>query len=81
VVGASPRLGDDVRSLLQDLVIRNAGTSVLRSATLGDEAPSPRSSSADDPRISELWLLGSLGSLPPPINWRRVGDEAESTCS
>jgi hypothetical protein len=38
VVGAGPRLGDDARNLLQDLVARTAGTGISGSAALGDAA-------------------------------------------
>jgi hypothetical protein len=80
VVGSGPRLGDDVKSTLWDLVVRGAGTGVFRSATSGDTTPALRSSRTGGPGMSGLCLLGPPGFLPPPINWRRVGDEVESAC-
>jgi hypothetical protein len=81
VVGPGPQLGDDTGRLLRDLVMCSASASVPGSATPGDAAPTPRSSCAMGPRVSRLYLSGSLGFTPPPINWRWVGDEAESMCS
>jgi hypothetical protein len=39
VVGTGPHIGDDVWSLLQDLVMHDIGAFVLGSAALGDVAP------------------------------------------
>jgi hypothetical protein len=44
-------------------------------------APSPESSGAAGLGVSGLYMSGFSGFPPPPINWRRVGDEAESVCS
>jgi hypothetical protein len=41
----------------------------------------PGSSGAMGPRVSKLYLPGSPIFMSPPINWRRVGDEAGSACS
>jgi hypothetical protein len=81
VVAADPQLGDDVRISLWDLVMSGAGIGVLGSAISGDTAPAPGSSCAAGPGVSRLYLSGSPGFLPPPINWRRAGDEAEIVCS
>jgi hypothetical protein len=68
-------------SSLQDLVVRGTGVGIPRSVAPGDAALAHGSSSTVGLGISRLYLPGSLGSPPPPINWRRVGDEAESACS
>jgi hypothetical protein len=81
VVGAGPRLGDDAGNLLWDLVVHDAGAGVPESIAPCNAAPTPRSLSVVGLGVSGLYLLGSLGSLPMPINWRWVGDMAESTCS
>jgi hypothetical protein len=47
----------------------------------GGAALALRSLSTVGPGISGLFLLGSPGSSFPPINWRRVEDEAEFACS
>jgi hypothetical protein len=57
------------------------GAGVPESAAPGDMTPVPRSSSAVGLGVSGLYLPGSPDSHPPPINWRWVGDEAESLCS
>jgi hypothetical protein len=62
VVDVGPRLGDSVRSLLQDLVVRGAGT--LVSAAPGDEASTPRSSSTVSAGVSGLYLPGSPSARP-----------------
>jgi hypothetical protein len=61
VIGASARLGDDTGSLLFLLVVRNVGAGVSGSATLGEVAPAPRSSSAACPRVFGVYLPGSPG--------------------
>jgi hypothetical protein len=81
VADAGPWLGGSARSLSHDLVVRGTGAGIPESATLGDEAPAPGSSSVMGPGISGLYLPSSPGSPPPPINWRRVGDEVESVYS
>jgi hypothetical protein len=73
---SGPHLGDDTGALLQDLVMCGAGIGVPGSA-----APAPGSSSAAGPGVSGLLLLGSPSFPPPPIDWRRVGDEAKFPCS
>jgi hypothetical protein len=54
---------------------------VPESAVPGDTASAPGSSGATGPGVSGLFLSGSPGFLPPPINWRWVGDEVEFECS
>jgi hypothetical protein len=81
VADTGPRLGDKARSLLQDLVVRDAGVGIPESATPGDATPAPGSLSTVSPWVSGLYLPDSPGAPPPPINWRRVEDEAESACS
>jgi hypothetical protein len=62
-------------------VVCGAGAGVFRSAAPRDAAPSPRSSSTMNLGVFGLYLLSSLGSPPPPINYRWVEDDAESACS
>jgi hypothetical protein len=81
VVSVGPRLGDDVESSLRDLVVRGIGAGVFGSVTLGDATPAPGSSRTGGLGMSGLCLLSSPGFPPLLINWRWVGDEAESTCS
>jgi hypothetical protein len=81
VADAGPQPSDYAKSLLQDLVVRGAGADVPRIAALGDVASAPGSSSTVSPGVSGPYLPGSPGALLPPINWRRVEDEAESACS
>jgi hypothetical protein len=81
VVGAGPQLGEDVGSLLQDLVIRGTAVGAPESDAPGDAVPAPESSGGVGLGASGLYLSSSPGFLPPPINWRRVGDKAESACS
>jgi hypothetical protein len=81
VVGTASQLDDDIKSLLQDSVMHGVDTCVLRSAALGDAAPAPGSSDATGPGVSRLYLPGSASFLPPPINWRQLGDETEFVCS
>jgi hypothetical protein len=80
VTDTGPWLGDSVVGLLQDLVVRGADASVAKSAAPGDVAPTPRSSSTVSPWVSGFCEPGSPGSLPWPINWRRVENDAESAC-
>jgi hypothetical protein len=80
VVGAGPKLGDDAGSSLRDLVIRGADAGVPGNAIPGDTTLVPGSSGAIGLGVFRLYLLSSPGFLPLPINWRRVGDKAESTC-
>jgi hypothetical protein len=61
--------------------VSGTGAGVSGGAALGGAALALRSSSTVGPGISGLFLLGSLGSSSPPINWRRVEDEAEFACS
>jgi hypothetical protein len=68
VADAGPRLSDRVGSLLRDLVVHDTGAEVLGSVAPGDVALAPGSSSAMGQGLSGLYLLGSPGSLPPPIN-------------
>jgi hypothetical protein len=71
-----PLLGDSTRGLLEDLVVHDIGAGASRSA-----APAPGSLSIVSLGISWLHLSGSPGSSSPPIDWRRVEDEAEFLCS
>jgi hypothetical protein len=50
-------------------------------AALGDMAPALGSSGVAVLGVSGLLLQDSPGFLPPPIDWRWVGDEAEFMCS
>jgi hypothetical protein len=68
VVDTGPRLGDSAMSLLQDLVVCGANVGIPESATLGDATPTPESSSIVSPGVSGLYLPGSPGTMPPPIN-------------
>jgi hypothetical protein len=77
VDGAGPLLGDNARRLLRDLVRQDVSIDVPRSAAPGDAAPSPGSSGTAGLGVSGLPLPGSPDFPPPPINWRRVGYEAE----
>jgi hypothetical protein len=56
---------------------RGVSASILESAA----GPSLGSSSTMCPWVSGLYLPGSPGAPPPPINWIRLEDEAKSTCS
>jgi hypothetical protein len=80
VVGASPKLGDCTGSLLWDVVKRGTDAGVPGSAIPGDVALVPGSSGATGAGVFRLYLPGSLGFLPLPINWRWVGEKAESAC-
>jgi hypothetical protein len=68
VADASPRLGDSVLGLLQDLVVRDTGASIAGSATLGDAAPALESLSIVSLGVFGLCVLGSPGSSSLPIN-------------
>jgi hypothetical protein len=81
VADTGPQLSDSTRSLLQDLVVCSADVNIPKSAYPSDAAPVPGSSSTMSPGRSGLYLPGFPGSLPPPINWRQLEDEAESVCS
>jgi hypothetical protein len=81
VTDADPWLGESIESSLRDLVVHGAGAGVPGCAALGDMAPAPGSSSDVGLGISGLYLSGSPGSPPLPINLRWVGDETESACS
>jgi hypothetical protein len=61
--------------------IEMAGADVFESVAPGDAAPAPGSSGAMSPGLHGPYLSGSPGSSSPPINWRRVENEAESACS
>jgi hypothetical protein len=58
-----------------------ASADIFGSVALGDIASAPGSSGAMRPGLLRPYLLGSLGSAPLSINWRRVENEAESVCS
>jgi hypothetical protein len=66
---------------LHDLVMRGDGLGMPGRTAPGDAMPAPESSSVVGSGIARLLLPGSLGSPPPPINWRQVEDNAEFTCS
>jgi hypothetical protein len=68
VANTGPRLGDGTMSLLQDLVVCGVGVGVPESAALGDATPTAESSSTVSPGVSGLYLPGSPGTMPPPIN-------------
>jgi hypothetical protein len=61
--------------------MRDAGIDAPASAAPGDTTSATGSSGAMGSEVSELLLLGSTGSLPPPIDWRRVEDNMEFACS
>jgi hypothetical protein len=61
VADASPRLGDSVLGLLQDLVVRDAGASIAGSAALGDAAPALESLS--------IVSLGGIWTMRTGISW------------
>jgi hypothetical protein len=61
--------------------MRGASFGVPKSAAPGDAAPAPGSLGVVCLRISRLLLLGSPGFPPSLIDWRRVEDNAEFTCS
>jgi hypothetical protein len=81
VDGAGPQLSDDVGGLLWDLVKRGTGINVPGSVAPGDAVPPPGSIGTTGLVLSGLDLPGSPGFLHVPIDWRQVGDEAESVCS
>jgi hypothetical protein len=58
-------------------VVHDTGAGVAGSATPGYAALAPRPSSIVSLMVSGLCLPGSPGSLPPPISWKRVEDEAK----
>jgi hypothetical protein len=61
--------------------VHDIGASISRSAVLGDAAPAPGSSSTVSLEISGPHLPGAPGSSSPSIDWRRMEDEAEFSCS
>jgi hypothetical protein len=67
--------------LLRDLVKHGTDIDVPRSSAPSDAALAPGSLGTIGPVVSGLHLSGSLDFPPPPIDWRQVGDEAESGCS
>jgi hypothetical protein len=73
VDGAGPHPGDDTGGSLRDLVMCCTSIGVPESATLGDAALAPGSSSPVGLGVSGLLLLGSL-DFPPCIStgggWR-----------
>jgi hypothetical protein len=79
VTGA--QLGYGAMGLQQDLVVCGVSVGVAGSAALGDAAPTPGSLSIMSPGVFGLYLSCSPGSLPLPINWWWLDDEAESACS
>jgi hypothetical protein len=81
VDGVNPQPSDDTEGSLWDLVMHGTGISVPRSAASDDAYPAPRSLGVADMGVSGLLLPGSPSFPPPPINWRRVGDNAMLACS
>jgi hypothetical protein len=81
VDGASPHPGDDTGGSLRDLVMCCTSIGVPESATLGDAALAPGSSSPVGLGVSGLLLLGSLDFPPLHIDWRWVEDTLEFACS
>jgi hypothetical protein len=72
VVGASPRLSDDVGNLLE-LDGHGAGADVSGNTAIGDPAPTVGSSSAAGPGASELYLSGFLPFRPRTSTGGRWG--------
>jgi hypothetical protein len=64
VSGAGPQLGDGAKGLLQDLVKRDTGIDVLKSAAPGDAAPALGCLGTVGLRVSRPC---SPGFKPPPI--------------
>jgi hypothetical protein len=60
--------------------VRGTSASIPESAAPGHMAPAPRFLSTVSLGVSGLYLSGSPGAPPLPITWRRVEDEADSTC-
>jgi hypothetical protein len=81
VDGVNPQPSDNTEGSLWDLVMHGTSISVPRSAAPDDAYPAPRSLGVADMEVSGLLLPGSPSFLPPPINWRRVGDNAKLACS
>jgi hypothetical protein len=81
VDGANPRAGDDVGGSLWDLVMPSADIDVTGSAIPSDVTLAPGPSGATSLGVSGLLLLGSPNFPPPPIDWRRVEEDVEFTCS
>jgi hypothetical protein len=79
--GAGPQPSDDTGGSLRDLVMRGVGIGVLGCASPGDVTPAPGYKGTMGLRVSGLLLPDSPSFPPLPINWRRVGDDAEFTCS
>jgi hypothetical protein len=80
VADVGPRLGGRAWGLSQDLVVHGSDVGIPRSVALGDAASALGPSSTFSAGVSGLYLSGSFDSPPPPINWRRVEDEAEFEC-
>jgi hypothetical protein len=72
---------DDIGGSLHDLVMHGTGLHMPKSATPSDTIPALGSSGAIGSGVAGLPLPGSPSSLPLPIDWRRVEDDAEFTCS
>jgi hypothetical protein len=79
--GASPRPDDDAGGSLWGLVMRGVDIGIPRSSTLGDATLAHGSLGIVGLGVSRLLLLGSHDFPHPPINWRRVEDNTEFTCS
>jgi hypothetical protein len=80
VDGTKPRPVDVIEGPCQDLVMCGSGPGMPRCTVLGDMVPGPTFSGVIDPGVTELGLLGSLGSVPPSINWEQVEDNVEQAC-
>jgi hypothetical protein len=81
VDGANPRPDDDAGGSLWGLVMRGVDIGIPRSSTLGDATLAHGSLGIVGLGVSGLLLLGSHDFPHPPINWRRVEDNTEFTCS
>jgi hypothetical protein len=79
--GADSRLGDDVVSLLRDLVVRGTGLGTPRRIDPSDAIPALGSSGIGGLGITRLLLLGTPDSSSPSIEWRQVEDNVEYACS
>jgi hypothetical protein len=71
VDGAEPRLADNTRSSLCELVAHCAILGMPMCTTPGDAILAPESSGDVVSRITRLLLQGPAGSSSPPIDWGR----------
>jgi hypothetical protein len=64
-----------------NLVVCGLSPSLPGSIALGDMVPAPKSLSAVDLGVMELWLPGYPSAPSPPISWRQVENITEQACS